>query len=181
MSKLYLKLHPTKLAWLIDSKTYGVVDINTNLIETGHLMHQQLGKLNYEFDEIITEKPFLKILGDNTRKLADSIIHVQRTFGVLLYILELLFPGVPVNQISAKVAREKVYKRESITKDTQLSEANVLLRPPPPSAPNSTLTSHRHCRWIRLEGGAVTKMLQCYKCYTKNIYTLPTIKYIIAF
>lgn len=126
---LYLKLHPTHIAWLIDNKIYGIINLTSNLISNGHEMREILKQdVNITPENIILEKPFLKLIGDNQRKLADDIIHVQRNFGVLLYILDQLYPGIPVIHVSSKVARSEVYGRDYITKDTQLSEAVVLLK-----------------------------------------------------
>jgi len=131
--KLHLKLHPSCFAWLLDNDQtmYGVLNLTSNLIDNGCLIENELEGLNREgdeFDEIIIEKPFLKLQGDNQRKLADDIIHVQRNFGMLLYILNKLYPTLPVTHVSSKVARNKVYDRDHITKDLQLSEAAVLLK-----------------------------------------------------
>lgn len=127
MSNLYLKLHPSCVAWVFEDK-YGVITLSTNLVDNGDLIKKELGSKVVNPNEIIVEKPFLKLLGDNQRVIADSIIHVQRNFGMLLYILNELYRNINVNHISSKVARVTVYKREYITKDVQLSEASVLLK-----------------------------------------------------
>ena len=40
----------------------------------------------------------------------------------------MLYPGVPVEHVSSKVARVAVYNKDYITKAVQLSEAVVLLK-----------------------------------------------------
>lgn len=126
--ELYLKLHPNHIAWLVDNEMYGIINLSSNLIENGHRIKEKFTEhVQITPEAIIIEKPFLKLLGDNQRTIADSIIHVQRNFGMLLYILDEKY-GVPVNHVSSKVARTTVYKREYITKDVQLSEACVLLK-----------------------------------------------------
>lgn len=128
MNNLYLKLHPTHIAWLIDNENYGVINLTSNLVENGKKVREELGKVvTTTPTEIIVEKPFLKLFGDNQKKLADDIIHVQRNFGVLLYILDSIFPDATITHVSSKIARLAVYKRDHISKDVQLSEAAVLL------------------------------------------------------
>ena len=124
---IYLKLHPSCLAWIVDNKKYGVIPLTSNLADNGKVIRETLSQVDVTPDTIVLEKPFLKLLGDNQRKLAQDILHIQRIFGMLLYILDLQYPTIPVVHVSSKVARLTVYGRESLTKDVQLSEASVLL------------------------------------------------------
>jgi len=132
MNNLYLKLHPSCIAWMLDNKNYGIIGLTSNLIVNGRVVAKNLSSRVVEkLDTIVLEKPFLKLQGDNQRALADSIIHVQRNFGMFLYILDMLFRDVPVKHVSSKVARLEVYSSEHISKDVQLSEASVLLKSEP--------------------------------------------------
>lgn len=130
MHKLYIKLHPSYMSWMVNDSIYGVIEIDNDLITTGNKIYEILGEelQNIYPKEIVLEKPFLKLLGENQHKLAGDIIKVQRTFGAMLFILSQLFPDAIYNHVSAKVAREGVYKRQDLSKDTQLSEVNVLLK-----------------------------------------------------
>lgn len=132
IQNLHVKLHPAAVSYLIDKSTYGVIPIGSDLIENGRKLKGDLSSRvsSLNIKNIIIEKPFLKLQGsvDNQRKLASDIIHVQRTFGMLLYLLDSLFPNVPVVHVSSKVARNKVYSRDTISKDLQLSEVSVLLK-----------------------------------------------------
>lgn len=127
---LFIKLHPSYIVWLIDSENYGFINLNSNLIDNGRIIYKQLSEQvsSYYPRQIIIEKPFLKLLGDNNRKLADTIIHVQRNFGVMLFILDWLFPEATTTHVSPKEARRTVYKADQISKDIQLSEVNALLK-----------------------------------------------------
>lgn len=127
MNYLYIKLHPGCISWLVNNELYGIIPLSSNLIDNGVNIKNELFKLA-EPNKIIIEKPFLKLMGPDSHKLAEDIIHVQRNFGMLLYILYDLFKKADVEHISSKTAREKVYNRDYITKDTQLSEAVVLLK-----------------------------------------------------
>jgi len=68
---------------------YGCVEISNDLITTGNDVWDILGEelKNVYPKEIIIEKPFLKLQGPNQKQLASGIIHVQRTFGVVLFIV----------------------------------------------------------------------------------------------
>jgi hypothetical protein len=127
---LYIKLHPSFVAWMVNIEKYGAIELSTNLLLNADNIYKTLSDelYNYNIDEVVVEKPFLKLIGDNQRKLADDIIHIQRTFGVLLYLLHRVFPSAVMNHISSKVARVAVYKTETISKDVQLSEVDVLLK-----------------------------------------------------
>ena len=128
---LILKLHPTRVAWYLNALEYGICKITLNLVYTGDILAERFGS-----------KPYLKLLGDQySRKLAEQIIHTQRTFGVILYLIHLNFPGVPQVQVSSKVARDKIYNKE-INKDIQLSEARVLLENTEHLSPLSLLCLH---------------------------------------
>lgn len=123
-------MHPTCVAWYLSNQNYGIINITSNLLDSGNIMlkaFESIADLNLQdIDKIAVEKPFLRLLGDNTRELAKRIIHIQRHFGMLLYILGRVFKDVDQVHVSSKVARDKIYKRE-INMDTQLSEARALL------------------------------------------------------
>ena len=127
---LILKFHPKQLAYFINRDTYGIIPVDTNLNISADRFKGDLESATSGacIENVILEKPFLKLLGsDHERKtLAKNVIHVQRHFGALLYIIHLLFRNVPQHHISSKVAREKVFGRV-ISKDQMLSEARCLL------------------------------------------------------
>jgi hypothetical protein len=126
--KLFLKIHPAVIAFLISNNEHGIINITTDLNRNINLIQKSLGHLkDYNVDQILIEKPFLKLLGDNQKQIAANIIHIQRLTGALLALLSITFPSSTIEQISARAAREAVYGTEHLTKDQQLSEANVIL------------------------------------------------------
>lgn len=162
---LILKLHPTRVAWYLNALEYGICKITLNLVYTGDILAERFGSIvkdNLNINRIAIEKPYLKLLGDQySRKLAEQIIHTQRTFGVILYLIHLNFPGVPQVQVSSKVARDKIYNKE-INKDIQLSEARVLLENTEHLSPLSLLCLH-DClcieRYLELENIVCSNVL----------------------
>ena len=129
--KLYFKMHPACIAYLIDNKTYGTMHLTSDLCRNGDAVAKWLDDIAVKsqgfVEEIIIEKPWLRLQGDNAKRLADDIIHIQRNFGVVLYLLHKSFPKLLVTHVSPKVARLAVYGRETISKDVQFSETRVLL------------------------------------------------------
>ena len=142
---LILKFHPKHLAYYLNKDLYGIIPVETNLNVTGDRVRQVLEEVTQEIkiENIVVEKPFLRLLGnaDERKTLAKHIIHVQRTFGVILYIVHMLFRGVPQAHISSKIARDTIYKRD-ISKDTQLSEASALLNNCQAFSPLTLLSLH---------------------------------------
>ena len=126
---LILKLHPRNLAFYVNKHIHGVIPVDNWLPDSCDAFRDVLERLEVvKLDKIILEQPFLRILREDTGRKSQAryIIHTQRHFGALLYILHLIFRGVPQRHISSRVAREAVYGRH-ISKETQLSEVRALL------------------------------------------------------
>lgn len=132
MKHLYLKMHTNKLAWYWDSDTYGIIPFFTSQLKSGKAMNEGLYKiatllgLKDNLDKIIIEKPNLKLIGENLKHLARLIIHMQRHFGMLIWILQIIFPDVQQEHLNIKKVKETIYNYP-LTKDVQLSEARALL------------------------------------------------------
>jgi hypothetical protein len=89
MNNLILKFHPKQLAYYLNSDLYGIIPVETNLAVSGDRFREELYRITKDMNisNVIIEKPFLKLLGvqEERKTLAKYIIHVQRTFGALLY------------------------------------------------------------------------------------------------
>lgn len=107
---LYIKIHTSCIAFLADNKQYFVLPLSKDLALNGRNIKEPLENNNLKsISEIVIEKPFLKFLGGNNQELAETIVHIQRNFGVLLYILSEFYPDVVITHISSKIARDGEY------------------------------------------------------------------------
>lgn len=126
---LYIKLHNSCLAVVMDDRRYEVLAVHTDLIKTsrGFREHFKLLANLHEIKNIYIEKAFLRLLGENQKQIATAIIHIQRHFGMLVCMIDELFPEAHMDQISGRVARKGVYGDKILTKDVQISEASAIL------------------------------------------------------
>ncbi|WP_297842064.1 hypothetical protein [Ignavibacterium sp.] len=127
---MFIKLHPKSLAWYISEKDFGVVQVSKSFKVSSGLFYKLIKGITDRHKDIVNviiEKPYLRLNGDDRKRLARDIIHIQRLFGSLLSWLEYFFPAAEIIQLSARVARKSAYNTESISKDQQLSEIAVIL------------------------------------------------------
>lgn len=125
---LYTKIHPSAISYLISYKEYGIINIVSDLNKNIAAIKNTFERLkSYNITQIILEKPFLKLIGDNQKKIAQDIIHIQRLTGAFLTLSTLYFPDAAIEQISARKVRQAVYGTDYLSKDTQLSEAEAIL------------------------------------------------------
>lgn len=141
---LYLKLHTNQLAWYLDDTHYGIIYIYTSQLNSGEVLHKHLSdivNIDVKVDRIVLEKPNLKLIGDSYQRLAKMIIHTQRHFGMLIWLLHSIFEDVPQEHLNIKKVKEVVYNY-SLNKDVQLSEARALLNNSDELTPLSLLCLH---------------------------------------
>lgn len=126
---MYIKLHQTALAVLIDNENYMIIPVHTDLLKTMSEIRIYFNTLSdLEIENVYFEKPFLRMFGTDRRQLAGAVIHIQRHFGALVVMVNELFPFAHVDQVSGRTAKEGVYQDEILTKDVQLTEASALLK-----------------------------------------------------
>lgn len=92
MARMIFKLHPRCLAWFVDMKNFGVVEIGTSIIANGEkiegLMQMALPEVYKDKEEAAAyaERPYVKLAGDHRKAIAE-IETIQRTYGVLAWIV----------------------------------------------------------------------------------------------
>lgn len=119
---------------------YEVLTIHTDLLRSCREIRLHLSTLtDYDIENIYFEKPQLRLLTNvdtetgepypgEQKRVAATIIHIQRHFGALVVMVNQLFPEAHVDQVSGRLAKQGVYADGILTKDVQLSEASVILK-----------------------------------------------------
>lgn len=124
MKTLAIKIHPNYFAWAIDKNNWGTIELVNDPIENMNRVQDLFFELSeMKIKAVLIEKPFLKLYGENKKALAKSIIHIQRLFGAVLFMIEKMFEVAPLH-INSQEVRQKLYGDTRVSKDRMLSEVN---------------------------------------------------------